>query len=60
MADVKDLDLRCKECGRFLGVKGVHSIIAEVRCPNSRCKAVNKIKVVTPTSSDKDIRFKFK
>lgn len=56
---MKDLDLRCNKCDRFLGLKGVKSIIAQVRCPNSKCKALNNIKVVTKDSSEDDIRFKF-
>lgn len=54
-----DLDIRCNSCDRFLGLKGVETIIAQVRCPNSKCKAMNNVKVVTPDSSDKDIRYKF-
>lgn len=51
---MKDLDLRCKKCDRFLGLKGVKSIIAQVRCPNSKCKALNNVKVVNSTSSESD------
>jgi phage FluMu protein Com len=47
---VKDLDIRCRKCGRFLGLKGIHSVIAQVRCSNSKCKALNNIKIVTPQS----------
>lgn len=54
-----DLDIRCNKCDRYLGLKGIHSIIAEVKCPSSKCKELNKVKVVTPQSSDADIRYKF-
>lgn len=55
-----EIELRCKECDRFLGIKGVKSIIAQVRCPNSKCKALNNVKVVTTESSEADIRYRFK
>lgn len=54
-----DLDLRCNKCDRFLGLKGVKSIIAQVRCPNSKCKALNNIKVVNSNSTEADLRYKF-
>ena len=56
---MKDLDLRCNKCDRFLGLKGVKSIIAQVRCPNSKCKALNNIKVVNSSSSEEDLWYKF-
>lgn len=54
-----DLDIRCKKCDRYLGLKGVQSIISQVRCPNSKCKELNNVKVVTSKSSEADIRYKF-
>lgn len=54
-----DLDIRCKACSRFLGIKAIHAMIAQVRCPNSKCKVLNNVKVVTPDSSKKDLMFKF-
>lgn len=56
---MKELDLRCKECDRFLNIKETSSMIAKVRCPNSKCKAINKVKIVNSDSPLKDIRFKF-
>lgn len=56
---MKDLDLRCKECGRYLNLKGIHTFIGIVRCPSSACKAQNQVKVVNSTSSEEDIRYKF-
>lgn len=52
-------EIRCKECDRFLGIKGVKTLIAQIRCPNSKCKLINDIYVVTTSSSETDIRFKF-
>lgn len=54
-----DLDIRCKDCDRYLGLKGIHTIIAEVRCPNSKCKSLNQVKVVTSESSEQDLKYKF-
>jgi len=54
-----DLDIRCKKCDRYLNIKGVHTIIAEVRCPNTKCKELNQVKVVSNKSSEEDMRFKF-
>lgn len=56
---MEDLDLRCKKCTRYLGLKAVRSIISEIRCPDRRCRAINKIKVVSNESSIEDIHFKF-
>lgn len=56
---MKDFDIRCKKCDRFLGLKGVKSIIAQVRCPNSKCKHLNNVKVVNSTSSEAEIRYTF-
>lgn len=56
---MRDLDLRCKKCDSYLNLKGIQSIIAQVRCPRSKCKALNNVLVVTSESSDADIRFKF-
>lgn len=55
-----EVELRCKECTRFLGIKGVETIIAQVRCPNSKCKAINNIKVLNSSSSEEQLRYKFK
>jgi len=54
-----DLKLRCKDCDRFLKVKPKGTFIAEVICPDRKCKKVNQIKVVTTESSEEEIRFKF-
>lgn len=50
----------CKHCGRFLmDIEGT-TIIEGLICPNSKCKARLNVKVVTPTSSEQDIRYRFK
>jgi phage FluMu protein Com len=56
---MNDLDIRCKECDRFLKVQPKGTFIAEVTCPDRKCKKVNQIKIVTTESSEKEIRFKF-
>lgn len=55
---MQDLDLRCKQCSGYLNIKGVHSMIAVVRCPKQKCKALNTIKVVSSTSSQDDLKYK--
>lgn len=54
-----DLDLRCQNCDRYLNIKAIHSMIAKVRCSNSKCKHLNNIKVVTKDASKSQINFKF-
>lgn len=51
-------EIHCKECKRYLG-KAYGTLIAEIKCSNSKCKADNKIKVVTSDSDIKSIKFKF-
>lgn len=55
-----NVEIRCKKCTRFLGLKGIETIIAQVRCPNSKCKEMNNIKVVTSSSSPEELRYRFK
>lgn len=40
-------DLRCSECGRFLLKMAFGEI--EIKCPNSKCKHVNKFKLTSYT-----------
>lgn len=54
-----DLDLRCQQCDRYLNIKAVHSMIAKVRCSNSKCKHLNNIKVVTKDASKSQLNYKF-
>lgn len=53
------VETRCEKCNRFLGIKQAQSIIATVRCPNSKCKHLNNLKLVHSESSAKDIKYKF-
>lgn len=50
-------DLKCKSCDRHLGW-AYGSIVAELICPNSACKATNHFKIIRGDTSE-DIRFKF-
>lgn len=55
------IKLRCEnpKCGRFLKITAQGTLIAEVTCPDRKCKMVNKIKVVNSKSSVADIKFRF-
>lgn len=54
-----DLDLRCTKCKRYLGLKGVSIMIAQVRCPSSKCKHLNSIKVITASNGIEYINYRF-
>lgn len=50
----------CKYCGRYImDIEGT-TIVENLICPNSKCKAHLNIKVVTPESSEADVKYKFK
>lgn len=52
-----DRELRCTECDRFLGM--AHgTVVATIKCSNSKCKLDNQVKVVTGDRSA-DLRYKF-
>lgn len=53
------MELRCKECKRYLGLKSIETIICQVRCPSSKCKALNNIKVVNSDSTERQLRYRF-
>jgi len=59
------IKLRCKGmvedkiCDRFLKVEPTGTFIGKVTCGDRRCKHVNQIKIVTPDSSEKELRYKF-
>lgn len=38
-------EIHCKNCGRFLLKLNFGEI--EVKCPNSKCKKINKIKIIS-------------
>lgn len=54
-----DLDIRCKACNRYLNLKEIKTFIGKVRCPSSSCKELNDVCIVTTSSSEADIRYKF-
>lgn len=49
----------CKYCGRYLMDVVGTTIIENLICPNSKCKAHLNIKVITPKSSIDEINYKF-
>ena len=52
-----DKNVSCEGCGRFL-FKAHGTCIQTIVCPDSRCKYVNQIKIVSSNKSH-DIRYKF-
>lgn len=53
------MKVNCKYCGRYLlDAKGT-TIIENLICPNSKCKAHLNIKVITPKSTIDEINYKF-
>lgn len=50
----------CKYCGRYImDIEGT-TIIENLVCPNSKCKAHLNVKVVTPQSTVEEINYRFK
>ena len=50
----------CKHCGRYImDIEGT-TIIENLVCPNSKCKAHLNVKVITPQSTVEEINYKFK
>lgn len=43
------IELKCKHCDRYIGK--VESIVGEINCPNTSCKAGNQFKVLTGDSA---------
>lgn len=50
--------LRCS-CGRFLKIEAKGTMIAEITCPDRKCKKTNQVKIVNSQSSTSDIKYKF-
>lgn len=50
-------ELKCDDCGRFIG-KAYGTVVAELKCGNSKCKKMVQIKVIAADQS-KDLRHKF-
>lgn len=53
------MDIKCTECNRYLG-KADGTVVAELKCPNSKCKALVKVKITNEHSSESDTHYKFK
>ena len=53
------MDIKCRYCGRWLG-KTDQTLIATIKCSNSACKKDNQIKIVNSTSTEEQLRYKFK
>lgn len=50
----------CKYCGRYImDIEGT-TIIENLVCPNSKCKAHLNVKVITPSSTVEEINYRFK
>ena len=52
------IDIKCKSCDRWLG-KTDQTLIAVIKCSNSKCKEDNNVKIVTSTSTPGQINYKF-
>lgn len=50
-------ELKCKDCGRHLGVAN-GTVVAELKCSNSSCKATTQFKIINGDIAS-DIRHKF-
>ena len=50
-------ELRCKHCDRYIG-KAYGTIVAELVCPNTSCKAGNQFKIINGDTVG-DLRHKF-
>lgn len=50
-------ELNCRSCGRYLG-SSFGTIVAEIKCSNSKCKLINQYKFINTNISD-DINYKF-
>lgn len=53
-------EVNCKFCGRYLFTATSTTIVEQVPCGNSKCRAKLNIKVVTPESTMEQMRYKFK
>ena len=53
------MKINCKYCGRYLMEADGTTIVKGVICTNTKCKAKLNIKVVTASSTEKEIRYKF-
>lgn len=59
------IELRCKNlvdgnvCDRFIPLEIKGTTITRYRCTDRKCKQWTNIKIVTPQSSQEELRFKF-
>lgn len=53
------MKIECKHCGRYLMEAKGTVIVEGLICTNTKCKAKLNIKVVTPSSTEKELRYKF-
>ena len=59
------IELRCKAiidgkvCGRYIPLEIKGTTITSYRCTDRKCKQWTNIKVVTPQSSEAELRYKF-
>ena len=54
-----NMDIKCSECNRYLG-KAQGTVVAQLKCPNSKCKATTNIKITNEFSAETDTHFIFK
>lgn len=50
------IELKCKDCDRYLGE--AETIVADLLCPNSSCKASTQFKILTADQT-KMLSYKF-
>jgi len=55
---VKPIEIHCKFCNRYLGMAN-DTLIAVIKCSNSKCKKDNNIKIVNSNSTDSQLKYKF-
>lgn len=52
-------EVNCKHCDRYLFTAKGTTIIEQMPCPNSKCKAKLNIKIVTPSSTHAELHYTF-
>ena len=54
-----NLEIECKHCGRYLFTAMSTTILEQMVCSNSKCKAKLNFKIVNHLSSNEQIAYKF-
>lgn len=54
-----NMEVSCKHCDRYLFTAKGTTILEQMPCPNSKCKAKLNIKIVTSDSLENEIKYKF-